>query len=46
MQTIQQFASSVVPASYAESPVVHSVEFWTLVIAAGLVFIEWLASRR
>lgn len=45
MQILQQLASAV-PDSYAESPLAHSVEFWVLLIAAGVVLIEWLVSRR
>lgn len=45
MQILQQLTHAV-PASYAESPLAHSVEFWVLLIAAGLVLIEWLVSRR
>ncbi|HYE41699.1 MAG TPA: hypothetical protein VEB23_17305 [Ramlibacter sp.] len=45
MQILQQL-NHAVPASYAESPIAHSVEFWALLIAAGLVLLEWLLSRR
>lgn len=45
MQFLQQL-THFVPASYAESPLAHSVEFWVLLIAAGVVLIEWIVSRR
>lgn len=45
MQFLQQLTHAV-PASYAESPIAHSVELWVLLIAAGVLLLEWLASRR
>ena len=45
MQILQQLADSV-PASYAESSLAHSIEWWLLLIAAGVLFIEWLVSRH
>lgn len=37
--------SAAVPASYAEHTM-NSLEVWALLIAAALVLLEWLASRR
>jgi hypothetical protein len=45
MQILQQLTRAV-PASYPENPIAHSVELWVLLIAAGVLLIEWLASRR
>ncbi len=45
MQILQQLAQSL-PVSYAESSRGHSIELWLLLIAGGVLLIEWLASRR
>lgn len=45
MQILQQLAQSL-PVSYAESSPAQSIEPWLLLIAAGVLLIEWLASRR
>ena len=45
MQILHQLASAV-PDSYAETSFVQSMEFWVLLIAAGVLVLEWLASRR
>jgi hypothetical protein len=45
MQILQQLTTAV-PASYAEHAVAQSVELWVLLIAAGVLLVEWLLSRR
>ncbi len=45
MQILQQLSQSL-PVSYAESAPAHSIELWLLLIAACVLLIEWLASRR
>jgi len=45
MQILQQ-VSKAVPASYAEHPLANSVELWALLIAAAVLLLEWLFSRR
>lgn len=44
MQILQQL-SWAVPSSYAEHTM-NSVELWVLLIAALVLAIEWIASRR
>jgi len=44
MQILHQL-SRAVPSSYAEHTM-NSVEVWVLLIAAVVVAIEWIASRR
>ena len=45
MQILEQLVQAV-PVSYAESSLAQSVEWWLLLIAAGVLFVEWLVSRR
>jgi hypothetical protein len=45
MQILQQLTTAV-PASYAEHAVAQSVELWVLLIAAGVLLVEWILSRR
>lgn len=44
MQILQQLTQAV-PNVYAEHPT-DSVVLWTLLIAAGIVLLEWIVSRR
>jgi hypothetical protein len=45
MQFLQQFATAI-PDSYMAQSLAHSVESWFLLIAAGVLLLEWLLSRR
>lgn len=44
MQILQQLTQAV-PSVYVEHPM-DSVVQWVLLIAAGLVLLEWIVSRR
>lgn len=43
---ILQHLSQAVPVSYAEWLDAPAVEAWLLLIAVGVLLVEWLASRR
>jgi hypothetical protein len=44
MQFLQQLTT--IPDPYMEQALAHSVETWVLLIAAGVLLLEWLLSRR